>query len=128
MVRAVPAEIRGDCVGKIQGSRWTDQVKTAFADRVVDFIEEHAPGFRDQILARTIHSPTDLERLNPNLVGGDLNAGSMHLDQFYGQRPFQGASRTPLPGLHLCGASTWPGGGTNPTSGILVANEILKAD
>jgi len=128
MVRAVPAEIRGDAAGKISGSQWTDDVKNAFADRVLELIEEHAPGFRAAVLARTIHSPRDLEHLNPNLVGGDLNAGSMHLAQFYGQRPFQGASRTPLPGLYLCGASTWPGGGANPGSGILVANELLKAD
>jgi phytoene dehydrogenase-like protein len=128
MVRAVPAVIRGDEAGKIAGTEWTDAVKDAFADRVLQLIEGHAPGFRDQILARTIHSPRDLEHLNPNLVGGDLNAGSMQLAQFYGQRPFQGATRSPLPGLHLCGASTWPGGGAYPASGILVANELLKAE
>ena len=59
-------------------------------NRVLRLIEGYAPGLRDKILAKAIISPTDLERLNPNLGEGDLNAGSMHLDQFYGQRPFLG--------------------------------------
>ncbi|QEG34190.1 phytoene desaturase family protein [Bythopirellula goksoeyrii] len=127
MVRAVPSIIRGDAAGEIQGPDWTDEVKSAFADRVLDVIEDHAPGFRKLILGKKIISPSDLEQLNPNLVGGDLNAGSMQLAQFYGQRPFQGASRSPLPGLHLCGASTWPGGGAYPASGIMLAEDMLGA-
>lgn len=128
MVRAVPAEIRGDVVGKILGNEWSRDVKEAFADRVLQLIERYAPGLRGQILGKTIISPTDLEKLNPNLVGGDLNAGSQHLSQFYGQRPFLGGSRMPIKGLYMCGASTWPGGGCNPGSGLLVAEQLLKAD
>jgi len=125
-VRAVPAVIRGDVAGRIRGPNWTDDVKDAFADRVLDLIQRHAPGIRRQILDRAIHSPAELERLNPNLGQGDLNAGSMHLSQFYGQRPFFGASRTPMPGLYLCGASTWPGSGANVGSGVLLAQLLLK--
>jgi len=127
MVRAVPAVIQGDVAGKIRGSEWTRDVKEAFADRVLQLIERHAPGLREQILGKKIISPTDLEILNPNLVGGDLDAGSEHLSQFYGQRPFLGGSRMPINGLYMCGASTWPGGGCNPASGILVADQLLKA-
>jgi len=126
MVRAVPAVIRGDVAGKIRGSEWTNDVKEAFADRVLALIEHHAPRLREQILGKKIISPTDLENLNPNLVGGDLNAGSQHLSQFYGQRPFVGGSRTPINGLYLCGASTWPGGGCNPGSGVIVAKQLLE--
>ena len=35
-------------------------------------IERFAPGFRDCILARHVMTPEDLERRNPNLVGGDI--------------------------------------------------------
>jgi phytoene dehydrogenase-like protein len=65
--------------------------------------------------------------MNPNLVGGDLNAGSQHLAQFYGDRPFPGYAgyRMPVPQLYLCGASTWPGGGANPGSGVLLARLLL---
>src|SRR5262249_60469509 len=84
MVRAVPAVIRGDLAGTIRGPDWTPAVKEAFANRVLAVLESHAPGLRGKILGRAVHSPTDLERLNPNLAGGDLNAGSQHLSQFYG--------------------------------------------
>ena len=126
MVRAVPYVIRGDVLGKLRGPHWTDAVKEAFADRVLQVIEGHAPGFLDKILAKAVISPHDLEGLNPNLGAGDLNAGSMHLDQFYGHRPFMGGSRTPLPGLYLCGAATWPGGGAHPGSGMLVSHSLLQ--
>jgi phytoene dehydrogenase-like protein len=127
MVRAVPAVIRGDAAGKIKGPAWTAEVKDAFADRVLGLLEGYAPGLRDKVLARAVHSPADLEALNPNLVGGDLNAGSMHLSQFYGHRPFPGYAgyEMPIPGLYLCGASTWPGGGAAPGSGVLLARLLL---
>ena len=122
MVRAVPAVIQGDVLDQITGPQWTDTAKDVFANRVVGLLERHAPGLGGRILARRVFAPPDLERLNPNLVDGDLNAGSMHLDQFYGERPFGDGSRSPLPGLYVCGAATWPGGGTQPTSGMLVAD------
>ncbi len=127
MVRCVPAEIKDDAAGDIIGRSWTTEVRDAFADRVLDKIESYAPGLRDKILARTVHTPLDLEALNPNLVGGDLVAGSAHLDQFYGNRPFPGHAHhaLPLPGLYICGASTWPGGGASPGSGSLAAERIL---
>jgi phytoene dehydrogenase-like protein len=127
MVRCVPAVIRGDAAGKITGHSWSEEVKEAFADRVLDLIEDYAPGLRDYILARTIQSPTDLQALNSNLVGGDINGGSCHLDQFYGQRPFPDYAhhKMPLDGLYMCGASTWPGAGASPGSGVLAARRIL---
>lgn len=127
MVRCVPAVIKGDAAGQVAGRAWTDAVKDAFADRVLDLVERHAPGLRGKILARALHAPSDLEALNPNLVGGDINGGSCHLDQFYGQRPFAryARHRMPIEGLYLCGASTWPGPGASPGSGALVAQQLL---
>jgi phytoene dehydrogenase-like protein len=127
MVRAVPAVIRDDVAGTIRGPDWTPAVKEAFADRVLGVLESHAPGLRGKVLGRAVHSPTDMERLNPNLAGGDLNAGSQHLSQFYGRRPFPGYAgyRMPIPGLYMCGAATWPGGGASPGSGVLLARLLL---
>jgi phytoene dehydrogenase-like protein len=43
-------------------------------------------------------------------------------------RPFSGWSRyeTPIRGLYLIGASTWPGAGLHAVSGHLLGNDLLK--
>lgn len=127
-VRCVPSRIRGDSAGEITSSDWTT-AKERVADRVVSLLEEHAPGFRDLIRSRVVLSPDDLERANPNLVGGDAGAGSHHLSQNFLFRPWVGASsyRTAVPRLHLAGASTWPGGGTNAGSGYLLARSLVAS-
>ena len=124
-VRVLPAEILGDAAGKISARDW-DAAKEAYAERVLDLIEVHAPGLRGHILGRAVVSPVDLERENPNLIGGDSLSGSHHLDQNFFLRPVPGWSRykTPIDNLHLCGASTWPGGGTGAGSGFLLAKAL----
>jgi phytoene dehydrogenase-like protein len=126
-VRAVPAAIAGDAGGTIRGRNWA-AVKEAFADRVIEQLAEHAPGARQAILARHLMSPEDFERENPNLIGGDCVSGSHHLEQNYFARPFRGWTRyrTPIEGLFMIGASTWPGGGVNAASGFLVAEDLLR--
>ena len=78
------------------------------------------------MLARAVWSPVDLERENPNLIGGDNLSGSHHLDQNFFLRPVAGHSRysTPVKGLYLCGASTWPGAGTGAGSGFMLAKML----
>jgi phytoene dehydrogenase-like protein len=75
-----------------------------------------------------VESPTDLERRNPNLVGGDQLAGSHHLSQNFLFRPVPGWARyrTPVKNLYLIGASTWPGAGTGAGSGYMLA-KLLAA-
>jgi phytoene dehydrogenase-like protein len=109
---------------------WTPEAAEKFADRVIRQISRHAPGLPDSVLGMAIHTPSDLQELNPNLVNGDLNAGSLHLSQFYGNRPFAGYANheMPIPGLYMCGASTWPGGGASPGSGMLLARKLLSGN
>jgi phytoene dehydrogenase-like protein len=125
-VRALPSPIKGDAAGKIDGRDW-DSVGEAYADRVMAKIEAYAPGASDLVLERAVFSPAYLERHNPNLVGGDSIAGSHHLRQNFLWRPFPNWStyETPLEGLWEVGAGTWPGAGTNATSGYLAAQSIL---
>jgi len=127
-VRVLPAHIRGDAAGRITGTEW-DTVKEAFADRVIGIIERYAPGFAANILARAVLSPADLERDNPNLVGGDSLGGSHHLDQNFLFRPAFGWSRyrTPIDRLYMVGASTWPGAGTGAGSGFMLAKSLAGA-
>jgi phytoene dehydrogenase-like protein len=126
-VRTVPARIKGDAGGRISGTHWAD-VREAYADRVTDILESHAPGLTGQVRARAISSPDDLERANSNLAGGDSICGSHHLDQFLMLRPSLRLSRyrTPIPRLFLAGAGTWPGGGVNAISGQLAAETLLR--
>ncbi|CAM3421215.1 NAD(P)/FAD-dependent oxidoreductase [Brevibacillus invocatus] len=127
-VRALPAKPQRDSLHEIGIGTW-DQMKDAYADRVLKKLEVYAPNVTQQIIGRTVYSPRDLEVANPNLVGGDSVSGSHHLDQNFLFRPVPGWSRykTPVDGLFLIGASTWPGGGLNATSGYLLAKQLLKA-
>lgn len=124
-VRVLPAEILGDAKGEIAARSW-DEAKEAYADRVLDILETYAPGLRTRILGRAVFSPLDLERENPNLIGGDSLSGSHHLDQNFFLRPVAGYSRyrTPVKSLYLCGASTWPGAGTGAGSGFMLAKML----
>lgn len=102
--------------------------KETYADRIIELVERYAPGLRRKILARCVLSPADLERENPNLVGGDNIAGSHHLSQQFVFRPFLSWSRyrTPVERLYMCGAATWPGAGTGAASGWLLGNMLAK--
>ena len=89
-------------------------------------MERFAPGFRELILARHVLAPGDLEARNRNLVGGDLGAGSYALDQLV-FRPVPSLSpyRTPVRGLYLAGASTFPGGAVHGACGYAAARRAL---
>ncbi|WP_181019402.1 phytoene desaturase family protein [Nonomuraea typhae] len=90
-------------------------------------IERFAPGFRDRVLARHAMTTADLERFNPNLVGGDIGGGAGSLGQFV-RRPVWSPApwRTPLPGVYLCSAATPPGGGTHGMGGYQAARLALR--
>jgi phytoene dehydrogenase-like protein len=91
-------------------------------------IERFAPGFRDLILARVTHGPADLQRHDPNLVGGDIGGGYAGLTQFI-RRPRLSPHpwATPLHGVYLCSASTPPGGGVHGMGGYHAARLALAA-
>ncbi|MGH7936936.1 MAG: phytoene desaturase family protein, partial [Bryobacteraceae bacterium] len=90
-------------------------------------IERFAPGFRDCILARHSAGAADLQRANPNLIGGDISGGSNHLWQLLA-RPVLSPHpyRTPATGLYLCSSSTAPGGGVHGMSGYHAARTALR--
>jgi phytoene dehydrogenase-like protein len=98
-----------------------------FADRCLDLIEAHAPGFRASVLQRQVLTPLDLER-RFGLTGGNIFQGAMVPSQLWFLRPFAGYAdyRTPLPGLYLCGAATHPGGGVMGACGYNAAREALR--
>lgn len=92
--------------------------------RIEAQIERFAPGFRDTVLARSVAAPADLERRNPNLIGGDINGGAPTLGQLF-LRPTLKLYSTSARGLYLCSASTPPGGGVHGMCGYFAARKAL---
>jgi phytoene dehydrogenase-like protein len=90
-------------------------------------VERFAPGFRDLILARHVTTPADFERRNRNLVGGDINGGTLDLGQAW-TRPVRAFNpyRTPVRGLYLCSSATPPGGGVHGMCGYSAALTALR--
>ena len=94
-------------------------------ERIENQIERFAPGFREQVLARHVMSPADLERHNPNLIGGDINGGVQDLRQLF-TRPTISTYSTPVTGLFICSSSTPPGGGVHGMCGYNAAHTALR--
>ncbi|VAW17343.1 Beta-carotene ketolase, partial [hydrothermal vent metagenome] len=90
-------------------------------------IEKYAPRFTNSVLGRQVLSPWDLQEKFA-LIGGDIFHGRMSLDQLFSARPIlgNGAYRTPVEGVYMCGAGTHPGGGVTGAPGHNAAKIILK--
>ena len=97
------------------------------AEAVTRQIERFAPGFRDRILATSSRSAADLERENPNYVGGDIAGGAASFSQLLA-RPVLSTDpwRTPAAGIYLCSASTPPGPGVHGLAGYYAARSALR--
>jgi phytoene dehydrogenase-like protein len=90
-------------------------------------VERFAPGFRDVILARSAKNALEMERFNPNYVGGDINGGEANLGQLF----FRPVARldpysTPLPDVFFCSSSTPPGGGVHGMCGYWAAHSVAR--
>ncbi len=97
------------------------------ASRLIEAqIERFAPGFGDLILARSVRTAADMERYNPNYVGGDINGGAgTLLRTVLGPTPRWNPYRTAIPGVYLCSSSTPPGGGVHGMCGAGAARAVL---
>ncbi|HEY8303243.1 MAG TPA: NAD(P)/FAD-dependent oxidoreductase [Solirubrobacteraceae bacterium] len=96
------------------------------SERIEAQVERFAPGFRELVLARDTTSAVELERRNPNYVGGDINSGAATLRQTI-FRPTLSVHpyRTPLDGVYLCSSATPPGGGVHGMCGVGAARAAL---
>ena len=105
-----------------------DDLRLPFAKRVIELVDEYAPGFSSTIEHMQVLTPLDLER-DFGLTGGNIFHGEMSLDQMFCLRPVATWARykTPIQGLFLCGSGTHPGGGVIGAPGYNAAREILKA-
>jgi phytoene dehydrogenase-like protein len=96
-------------------------------DAIESQVERFAPGFRSLVAGRSVLTPADLERRNPNLVGGDIAGGAMDLRQLLVRPALRLVPYSvPLPGVYLCSASTPPGAGVHGMCGYLAARAALR--
>jgi len=114
----VPSELAGG---------W-EAARERFADAVTARIEGLAPGFSALVLARKAHTPPDLERMNRNLLGGDLGGGSNAWNRQLLFRPIfpYFRYRTPIKRLYLCSSYAHPGAGVHGMCGYNAARTALK--
>ncbi len=98
-----------------------------FIATVLSVLEQYAPGISEQIVAKEMLSPVDIEQ-QYGTSGGHWHHGEIALDQLFMMRPVYGAAQydTPVDGLFLCGATAHPGGGITGIPGHNAAKRILS--
>jgi phytoene dehydrogenase-like protein len=101
--------------------------RPAFAERVLDRLEAHAPGLRERVVDTTVVPPAALEQRDPNLVGGDVGGGSAAPDQLVVFRPWR------VVAVRAAGAravdvrrGVHPGGGVHGLCGRNAARAVLR--
>lgn len=126
----VPQDPRSDAGPDGLTGSWDERETNVFADRIEQQVEQLAPGFRDSIRGRHVHTPVTLERANANLVGGAVNSGTAQIHQQLVFRPVPGLGRseTPIRALYLASASAHPGGGVHGGPGAIAARAAIAHD
>jgi phytoene dehydrogenase-like protein len=111
---------------ELAGSDW-HTARDVLGERIVRILTEYIPSLRRSIVAKKFFSPIDLER-EYGLVGGNYAHIDMTPPHMFGLRPLAGMSdyRTPVRGLYLCGASTWPGGTVTGVPGHNAGHQVLR--
>jgi phytoene dehydrogenase-like protein len=97
----------------------------AYADRVIDRVEELAPGFKSSILHRQVIGPCEMER-EYGLIGGNIFHGELSIGQLFHMRPAPGWAdfRTPVRRLYHASSATHGGGGVTGIPAMQVVRQI----
>ena len=111
----------------LRGTDWSS-MREVFLTRVIETLEQYAPGLRSQIVDAQIITPSDLHN-DFGFSGGHIFHGELSADQLYAMRPLLGFGRyeTPIRGVFLCGAGTHPGGLMSGINGRLAAQHVLRS-
>jgi phytoene dehydrogenase-like protein len=94
------------------------------AVKIENQIERFAPSFKDLVIGRSLMPPSELEKHNANLIGGDINGGAADCAALF--RPTLKMYSTSVKGFYLCSASTPPGGGVHGMCGYFAARKALR--
>ncbi|MEA1958464.1 MAG: NAD(P)/FAD-dependent oxidoreductase [Chloroflexota bacterium] len=97
---------------------------------ILDKWERVAPGFtkNDNILKMSGETPEDIAIRFPNMRKGSIKHGDYRPTQMNTFRPNLDCSghKTPVEGLYICGASSFPGGTLLGGPGYLAANRVAE--
>lgn len=112
---------------RLRHGAWDAAARERLADLAIDTLARYAPNLKAAVLHRHVVTPADVEQ-GYRLSEGHPYHGELTLDQILFMRPVAGWARyrTPIAGLHLCGAGTHPGGGLSGAAGRNAARELLK--
>ena len=112
---------------RLRGAEWTS-LRQVFLTRVLQTLEQYAPGLRSLIVAAEIFTPADLHH-DYGVWGGHIFHGELSPDQLYAMRPLLGMGRYEMPvrGVFLGGAGTHPGGFMSGINGRLAAQHVLRS-
>ncbi len=91
------------------------------ARQFIDLIARFAPDVEDCLVEHEVLGPPDIES-RIGLTGGNIFQGEVTPDQMWEHRL---TSRTPVPGLYLCGAATHPAGSVIALNGRNAAEAVL---
>ena len=99
----------------------------AYADRLIERMDDAAPGFKDSVIARQVIGPKQMQQ-EWGLIGGNIFHGELTVDQLFHMRPAVGYAdyRTPIAGLYQASSATHAGGGVTGLPGHHCVREIMK--
>jgi phytoene dehydrogenase-like protein len=105
---------------------WDEAARTALGQKVVEALEEVAPGIGSLVTAGEVLTPADLEA-EYGLTGGHPYHQEPGLDAWFAWRPLVGWARyrMPVEGLYLVGPGAHPGGGVTGAPARNAVREIL---
>ncbi len=97
-----------------------------YADRLMDRMEDLAPGFKSIVLHRQIIGPHQMET-EYGLIGGNIFHGELSASQLFHTRPAPGWAdfRTPIRGLYQASSATHGGGGVSAIPALQVVKQIF---
>ena len=113
--------------GQIEGG-WEDK-KAEVENQVMEQWQQYATNLNgDNLLKKASESPLDIERRIPCMKYGSIKHGEYNPLQMGYFRPNDlcSGSDTPIEGLYVCGASTYPGGLIIGGPGYIAANKIAE--
>ena len=100
---------------------------TGYADRLIDRVEDLAPGFKSSILHRQVIGPHEMQT-EYALVGGNIFHGELSVSQLFHMRPAPGFAdfRTPIKNLYQASSATHGGGGVTGIPALQVVRQITS--